>query len=393
MSHALISRSPDLKRLRDEGYDVEIRYAHLLLKDVPYVNSRCEVKRGILVSELTMAGEVTGPPSTHVASFSGEYPCNRDGRAIEQIRHQSSHVQLGEALVVQHSFSSKPVPEGRYADYYEKMTTYAAILSSPACALNPSVTPRTHPVIPTDGDDSIFRYLDTASSRAKIGMVTSRIALAKIAIVGLGGTGAYVLDLIAKTPVKEIHLFDDDTFYSHNAFRAPGAASVEELNAAPRKVSYFRRVYSKMRSGILAHEYAINVRNVAELLGMDFVFLCADPGEGKKAIVDALSTSRIPFVDVGMGVELVDGSLRGILRVTTSTPNQRAHVAARVSLSDAGRKDEYDQNIQIADLNALNAALAVIKYKKLFGFYVDLDREHHSTYTLDGNQLTNDVKT
>jgi hypothetical protein len=40
-----------------------------------------------------------------------------------------------------------------------------------------------------------------------------------------------------------------------------------------------------------------------------------------------------------------------------------------------------------ADLNALNATLAVIKWKKIRGFYRDLEREHHSTYTTDGNMM------
>jgi hypothetical protein len=37
----------------------------------------------------------------------------------------------------------------------------------------------------------------------------------------------------------------------------------------------------------------------------------------------------------------------------------------------------------------LNAALAVIKWKKLCGFYVDLDGEHHSVYEIDGNFVHN----
>ena len=49
----------------------------------------------------------------------------------------------------------------------------------------------------------------------------------------------------------------------------------------------------------------------------------------------------------------------------------------------------YASNIQVADLNMLNAALAVIKWKKLRGFYRDLEGEHHCTYTTDGNMLLN----
>ena len=49
----------------------------------------------------------------------------------------------------------------------------------------------------------------------------------------------------------------------------------------------------------------------------------------------------------------------------------------------------YASNIQVADLNAFNALMAVIKWKKLRGFYRDLEQELHSTYTTDGNLLLN----
>ena len=77
----------------------------------------------------------------------------------------------------------------------------------------------------------------------------------KVAIVGVGGTGSYVLDLVAKTPVREIHLFDGDDFLQHNAFRAPGAPSLEQLVAKPKKASYFKAIYDKMRTGIFVHEF------------------------------------------------------------------------------------------------------------------------------------------
>jgi hypothetical protein len=106
-------------------------------------------------------------------------------------------------------------------------------------------------------------------------------------------------------------------------------------------------------------------------------------------IVEYLEALGIPFIDVGMGVELVDDSLRGVLRVTTSTPPRRDHFSTRVSLAEAGVEDEYARNIQVADLNALNAALAVVKWKKLCGFYLDFEKEYHSTYGIDCNALIN----
>ena len=62
-------------------------------------------------------------------------------------------------------------------------------------------------------------YPDTNSGRAGITGLTECFDSMKIAIVGLSGTGSYVLDKVAKVPFKEIHLFDDDVFMNHNAYR------------------------------------------------------------------------------------------------------------------------------------------------------------------------------
>lgn len=108
MSHELISRSADLRQLQDEGYEVEVRSNHLLIHSVPYLNSRGVVGRGTLVSDLTLAGDVTTTPGNHVAWFVGEHPCQKDGREIPQIKHTSQSTQLAQDIVVNHSFSNKP---------------------------------------------------------------------------------------------------------------------------------------------------------------------------------------------------------------------------------------------------------------------------------------------
>jgi hypothetical protein len=393
MSQQLISRSPDLKRLRDEGYHVDVQANHLVLRDIPYVNANREVKRGVLVSELTLAGEVITVPSTHVVMFAGDHPCDRNGAPIENIRHTSARKVIDGDLAVDHSFSSKP--GAGYRDYYDKMCTYAAIIANPAASLDPSMTARTFPVIVDDGNDSAFQYLDTASSRAGITMVTNKLLVPRLAIVGVGGTGSYILDLVAKTPVREIHLFDGDAYLQHNAFRSPGAPTRAELTAQPMKVAYFADRYSRMHPHIVPHPYYLDQSNVDELQGMSFVFLALDKGGPKRLIIQKLEAFGVPFIDVGMGVHLVEDSLLGVLRITTSTAAKREHVREkhRISFGEGDGNDDYDRNIQIADLNALNAALAVIKWKKLCGFYQDYDREHYSTYTIDGNMLTNEDKT
>lgn len=356
------------------------------MRGVPYVNVQRQVREGVLISSLTLAGDITSRPDTHVVHFAGDYPCGADGTPIQQIMNQSGDFDLGNGVTAKHVFSSKP-DEG-YADYYEKMTTYANILSGPATTLKPDVTARIFRK-PEDEEDSVFKYAETASDRVGIGRLTERLAGEKLAIVGLGGTGSYVLDLVAKTPVREIRLFDGDEFLQHNAFRSPGAPSIEELRDAPMKVNYLKNIYSRMHCKVTAHPFPIDASNVNLLDGATFAFICMDGNEVKRLVVEKLEALNVPFVDTGMGLNLGDGSLGGIVRVTASTPAKRDHIRLRLSFASDKEDDIYASNIQVADLNALNAVMAVIKWKKIRGFYRDDEGEHHSTYTIDGNMLLN----
>lgn len=389
MSRALFSLNPDLARLRSEGYFMRIQGSFLVMLEVPYVDSQRQVRFGTLVSTFDLAGDRTRKPETHVMNWDGDFPCNADGTLLQGISHAAPNTDLGNGLTARYSFSSKPSDLG-YADYYAKMATYATIVSGPAAVLQPGISPRVFRGGEEEDEASVFNYLDTASSRVGIGALASKLEEEVVAIIGLGGTGGYILDFIAKTPVKQIRLFDGDDFLSHNAFRAPGAPSLEELRDAPKKVDYLKGIYVRMHRGIEAHPVEMNVDTLGLLDGITFAFLSMDAGEKKHAVVTKLEALGVPFIDVGMGLELTNGSLGGILRVTTSTPTKREHVhQGRISFAGGGGQDVYASNIQVADLNALNACLAVVKWKKLRGFYRDLEREHHSTYTTDGGMLLN----
>jgi tRNA A37 threonylcarbamoyladenosine dehydratase len=384
MSHQPANLSPDIVRLRNEGYQVEIRGTHLLVSHIPCVNASGQIEFGTLVSTLALAGNAITKPDTHVVHFIGPHPCHKDGSVMTQIQHSSQTQTLAEGIVVNHSFSNKP-PNG-YPDYYEKMNRYAEVISAPAQSLDPTVTAKTFRVIEAKPEESVFNYFDTNSSRAEIEAISDKLKGHKVGIVGVGGTGSYVLDLVAKTPVDEIHLFDRDVFCQHNAFRSPGAPSVEQLLNPPLKVNYLTEIYSRMRRKIIPHPVALSAENVHLLHGLDFVFICMDEGRSKREIAALLEASASSFVDVGMGVQVGDNNLLGIVRVTTSTPRKRDHFTKCVSFNDA-KDDAYSTNIQIADLNMLNASFAVIKWKKLRGFYQDMEHEHDSTYTINENQL------
>ncbi|MEZ6243728.1 MAG: ThiF family adenylyltransferase [Phycisphaerales bacterium] len=390
MSRSPISRNADLKRLRDEGYEVEVKSGYLLVSSIPYVDSNRQIKRGVLVSTLEMAGDkAVNPVNDHTVMFAGEQPCDERGGPLQQIYHSSQRSEVVPGLVVSHKFSAKP--PGGYLDYHHKISEYAGILARYAQRIQPEASARTFaPVICTEDDNGVFEYLDTASSRADITAVSRKLAGHRIAVVGLGGTGSYVLDLVSKTHVAEIRLIDGDRFHSHNAFRCPGAASLDDLRAGMYKVEYLRHRYSAMRRNIVAIPEYIGEENLHHLEGIDFVFLCLDNGGAKGVVMDALIRQGVPFVDSGIGVTNDDDRIRGQLRVTASSVEKSSHVSKVVPRGDIGGDNLYVTNIQIAELNALCASLAVIRWKKMVGFYADLEEEHHCLYVIDGNCLHNE---
>jgi len=390
MLHQLINHSPDLKKLRDEGYEIDIRNGYLLISSVPYLNSNREIKFGILVSELTIAGDKSGKPNTHVIHFIGEFPCEKNGTIIKQIQHTNGNRKLSDTITVNFSFSNKPACG--YKNYYDKITRYIEIISAPVKSIDESKTAQTFKVINSEDSESVFNYIDTNSSRAEIISISDKLKDQKIAIIGLGGTGSYILDFVSKSPVKEIHLFDEDRFYQHNAFRTPGAASIDDLKNIPKKINYLKTIYSRMHKNIILHDENFDRSNSQLITEMNFVFICIDKSELKEFMVNKLDEYKIAFIDVGMGIEISEDALIGILRVTTGEENKRDHVYKnnRIPFSENDENELYSQNIQIAELNALNASLAVIKWKKICGFYQDIEKELYSTYTLNVNMLLNE---
>ena len=109
-----------------------------------------------------------------------------------------------------------------------------------------------------------------------------------------------------------------------------------------------------------------------DLDGVTFAFVCVDKGPSRSGIFDLLISKGIPFIDVGMGLNRNRGPLNGMLRTTyySAEHGQEIRDKGLAPLVD-GPDDEYRTNIQISELNALNACLAVIRFKQIRGFYFE----------------------
>lgn len=382
MSQELINHSEDLKRLQNEGYEIEVNNGYGILSHIPYLKQNGEIDYGTLVSSIIFEGDKAKYNSDHVIYFSGDQPCNLDGTEITAIKHAESNSVFA-GINVKHSFSNKP--EGNYKDYYEKFVNYANIISFPAIAKDNSVTAKTFKKIITE-EKSVFQYVDTNSSRAGIDNCNKKISNKKIAIIGLGGTGSYILDLVSKTIVKEIHIIDGDIFCQHNAFRSPGAASKEVFPKTISKVSYFKEKYQNMHKNIIEHDVFIREENIDILKDMDFVFICIDSGPARKIITDYLVSKEIPFIDTGMGLQNKNDTINGQIRITIFDKNNYNRIPVYLDFEEDG-DDVYNTNIQIAECNALNAAIAVLEWKKYFKIYENANSKCQNVYSLEMGEM------
>jgi len=386
MLQRLLDHSEDLRKLVDEGYELEVKGSLIIVHHIPYVTNNKSVEYGSLVTNLMLNGNKTIRPSDHTIWFTGSIPCNKDGSEITSLIWQRNGRDLGNGISVACGFSNKP-PQG-YPDYYEKFKRYIDIITAPALSLDSTVVVQTYRVKESEQDD-VFRYRDTNSSKAGICALNEKLQKHQIAIIGLGGTGSYILDYMSKTPVQQIALFDGDSFLQHNAFRAPGAATEQELDQCMTKVEYLSAKYEKMHSKICPHAEYITEENVHMLSEYDFVFISMDSNSDKKVILDYLLEKDIPFVDTGIGLELVEGQLLGQIRTSSIHGEQKSLAERYIPMGEDKEENVYKSNIQIVELNALNAAFAVISYKKHYGFYQDVRDNVQTIYSINVGEVIN----
>lgn len=380
-----------MRRLVEIGYAITFDSNYLVIRDIPYLNSEKQLQIGAIVTKLLFETEEKVKQENHQIFFAGSSPHNIDGTPIPNLGDSPTQLALSEAsldIVVQRSFSNKPKTETGlrdFQDFFEKIESYVSIISGPAIELH-NVTPYTHRASIEIPEDTVFKIHDTMTSRAEITDLSRKFKDDVIAIIGLGGTGAYVLDFLVKTPVKEIRAFDNDHFYVHNAFRSPGKHESSEFGKSKADIYHSR--HDNFRHGLTIKHKLIDASSGEELNGVTFAFVCVDKGSSRAQVFDLLTSKKIPFIDVGMGLSRMKGVLNGLIR-TTYYPSDKAQILLEKKLSPLtdSPDEEYKTNIQIGELNALNACLAVIKFKQLRGFYFEDEPMYHQLFDIGDGKI------
>lgn len=369
----LASRNPFVADLEEQGYRLDLVNGYFVIYGIPYLDRDGSLQHGDWVSGLDLADGVIDPPRDHQAWFRGGSPHDGQGRAL-RLGGGPAAVVVTAGFVMDRSFSFKLADNGQprsYVSFEEKVTTYLDTITAPAMAKFEHATPLRAIERMAVEQQSPLKIPDMSSAHYNISDISALLRGKRVAIVGLGGTGSYILDFLARTHLEEIALFDGDKIHVHTLFRQPG---------------FIRRAIGRLKVDALAEHYGnwhgairgvaerITATNVEQLRGFDFVFISVDDGPTRILIADWLSTNGIAFLDCGMGLNRSVVGLNGIVRIT-GVDRAAFDQTARTRFLPSQNIDggEYRKQPQIAELNALNAVLAVIRFKQYFGMLDRLD--------------------
>lgn len=380
---ALASRNPFIDGLIKQGYDVGFINAHLVVFGVPYLNATGDLLYLDMVSPLDLREDyLIDQPSDHKIYFNGERPCHIDGAPIVAGFAQEARTVSGD-FGCTHRLSSKPTGKDRFSSIEEKINHYLALVASPATHKYSDATPRRALTKYLEAPVSPLMFPDTLSAREGIVEFSHKLRGRKVAIIGCGGTGAYVLDFLAKTHLEEIHLFDADIVHVHTIFRMPGVYGNKHFGLY--KTEALASTYSKFHKGVRPNSVHIDSSNISCLAELHFVFVCVDDGPSRQAIAQFCHGASVPFVDVGMGLNKGNKGLYGFVRIAGGENGDFDRLNGTNYLPAQNAEDaEYRNQPQIAELNALNAAIAVIRFKQVMGFYDRLADSHAVIFDVAG---------
>ena len=243
-----------------------------------------------------------------------------------------------------------------------------------------------------------FHIPNTFEARAGVASIQDRIRQQSVAIIGLGGTGAYLLDLVAKTPVRAIHIVDSDYMDWHNFMRAPGAPTRGEMKLDHEKpllkVDYYHSKYTAFRDGIHPHPVRVDSLSMfAEFLSaypIDFAFVCIDQlteGDAPRQDVVYTALAAVPFIDSGVSISVEKGGIRGAITTsiydTGSMAWQEAIPNARMRNGGLGYR-----NVQLPEVNALAASLAVMEWRRHTEQYASEDTSFLHKFRLETPRIS-----
>ena len=164
-----------------------------------------------------------------------------------------------------------------------------------------------HDLVFYDRDHPEREMPDFAASHAQaFGERTTRLLRRlKVGVVGCSGTGAPVIEQLARLGVGSLLLIDHDVVEQRNLNRIPNS-TMDDARAGRKKVEVLASAIQRMGLGTKVDHYALDVYNpdmVRKLADCDVLFGCMDGHRGRYLLNRLATFYLIPYLDLGIRLD------------------------------------------------------------------------------------------
>lgn len=232
-----------------------------------------------------------------------------------------------------------------------------------------------------------------------------RLRRMRVAVIGASGTGAWVIEMLARLGVGVIVVVDGDRVERKNLNRIPNATSAH-ATARAFKVDVAAAAVQAMGLGttvIPIRESLWSRDVVSEVAACDLVFGCVDSIDGRDLMNRVAVYHALPYFDVGVcleadgrgGVEQICGSVHYVQPDGSSLLSRGVYTPADIQASVLYRtepaayreqvREKYIRGVRedrpaVVSVNAFFASLAVNELLARVHGYRDDDNDAFATY-------------
>ena len=211
------------------------------------------------------------------------------------------------------------------------------------------------------------------------------VAQERVAIVGLGGVGAWIADFVLKADPLEVHAWDYDRIEPKNILRMPGGLDPNVWIGRP-KAEWFEETYSLIHTNVHGHNVRVLPENVQEVIATTtFAFVAVDNAHDRMMVCDALATARVPFVVAGLSPVRKDKRVKVSMRIVTAHVGVSSWREAIPQVGQAGQ-DDYG-SLELPDVYSMAAGWAIQSWRKMRGQFWQERREECLVYRASEQSL------
>lgn len=211
------------------------------------------------------------------------------------------------------------------------------------------------------------------------------VAHERVAVIGLGGVGAWMADFVVKADAAEVHGWDYDRIEPKNILRMPGGVDPNVWIGRP-KAEWFEETYSVMHGKVRGHNVKVLPENVMAVTeGTTFAFVAVDDAHDRMMVCDALANAKIPFVVGGLSPVRKDGRVRVSMRIVTAHVGVLSWRNAIPQVGQAGQ-DDYG-SLDLSDVYSMAASWAIQSWRKMRGQFWQEQREECLDYRASDQNL------